>query len=136
MFIDPETLKPYLPSPAYFLCCFDVYDREETLGEELEKYNPNVAADRRELILRYCMPMKRSYRQKFLLVQCLEFALEEKGYDFKSLFQYDPEAYSSFPDGWDEMDDSRIFFEDIYRLAMIEWAEDLRKASLEDQATW
>ncbi|MDR9865557.1 hypothetical protein [Pseudomonas baetica] len=136
MFIDPETLKPYLPSPAYFLCCFDVYDREETLGEELEKYNPNVAADRRELILRYCMPMKRSYRQKFLLVQCLEFSLEEKGYDFKSLFQYDPEAYSSFPDGWDEMDDSRIFFEDIYRLAMIEWAEDLRKASLEDQATW
>jgi len=109
MLIDPETSKPYLPSPAYFLCCFDVYDREETLGEELEKYNPNAAVDRERLILKYCMPMKRSYRQKFLLVECLKLALLEEGYDFQSLFQYDPEAYSSFPDGWDEMDNSRVF---------------------------
>lgn len=136
MLIDPETSKPYLPSPAYFLCCFDVYDREETLGEELEKYNPNAAVDRESLILKYCMPMKRSYRQKFLLVECLKLALLEEDYDFQSLFQYDPEAYSSFPDGWDEMDNSRVFFEDIYRLAMVEWAADLSKASLEDQATW
>jgi hypothetical protein len=136
MLIDPETSKPYLPSPAYFLCCFDVYDREETLGEELEKYNPNAAVDRERLILKYCMPMKRSYRQKFLLVECLKLALLEEDYDFQSLFKYDPEAYSSFPDGWDEMDNSRFFFEDIHRLAMVEWAADLSKASLEDQATW
>jgi hypothetical protein len=136
MFIDPETHKPYLPSPAYFLCCFDVYDREETLGEELEKYDPNVAADREVLIIKYCMPMKRSYRHKFLLVECLQFALENDGYDFESLFQYDPEVCSSFPDGWDEMDNSRVFFEDVYRLAMIYWAEDLTMASLEDRTKW
>ncbi|WP_426234890.1 hypothetical protein [Pseudomonas sp. TWP3-2] len=136
MFIDPETCKPYLPSPAYFLCCFDVYDREETLGEELEKYNPNNAADREALILKYCMPMKRSCRQKFLLIECLKFALQDEGYNFEKLFQYDPEAYSSFPDGWDVMVDSRAFFEDIYRLATIEWAADLKQGSLEHQTTW
>jgi hypothetical protein len=136
MFIDPATSKPYLPNPAYFLCCFDVYDREETLGEELERYDPNVAADREELILKYCMPMKRSYRQKFLLVECLAFALQDREYDFESLFRYDSEACSSFPDGWDEMVSTRLFFEEIYRLAMIEWAEDLTNASLEDRATW
>ncbi|MHA3739108.1 hypothetical protein ACXR0M_26020 [Pseudomonas sp. Eth.TT006] len=136
MYIDPETSKPYLPSPAYFLCCFDVYDREETLGDELEKYNPNVAIDREELILKYCMPMRRTYRQKFLLVECLKCALQDEEYDFEALFQYDPEACSSFPDGWDAMVDSRVFFEDIYRIASIEWAVELEKASLEDQATW
>lgn len=106
------------------------------MGEELEKYNPNAAVDREILILKYCMPMKRSYRQRFLLVECLKLALLEEDYDFQSLFKYDPEAYSSFPDGWDEMDNSRVFFEDIHRLAMVEWAADLSKASLEDQATW
>lgn len=106
------------------------------MGEELEKYNPNAAVDRERLILKYCMPMKRSYRQKFLLVECLKLALLEEDYDFQSLFKYDPEAYSSFPDGWDEMDNSRFFFEDIHRLAMVEWVADLSKASLEDQATW
>jgi len=136
MYIDPETSKPYLPTPAYFLCCFDIYDREETLGVELEKYNPNIVVDREKLILKYCMPMNRSYRQKFLLVECLKRALEDERYDFRSLFQYDPEAYCLFPDGWDEMVDSRVFFEDIYRIAMIEWDAELRKAGLEDQAAW
>lgn len=136
MFIDPGTSKPYLPTPAYFLCCFDIYDREETLGEELERYDPDIAEDREKLIKEYCMPMKRSYRQKFLLVRCLAFALQDKDYDFKSLFKYDPEVCSSFPDGWDEMIDSKLFFEDIYRLALIAWADDLAKASLEDRTAW
>jgi hypothetical protein len=34
------------------------------------------------------------------------------------------------------MENTRVFFEDIYRLATIEWKEDLQKASLEDQSTW
>jgi hypothetical protein len=32
MYIDPEISKPYLPSPAYFLCCFDIYDRDVVGG--------------------------------------------------------------------------------------------------------
>jgi len=134
--IDPESGKPYTPTPSYFLGCFNIYDREETLGEELEKFDPNDMEDREALIVKYCLPIKRSYRQRFLLYKCLEQALQDENYDFQSLFKYDPEAYSSFPDGWDEMENTRAFFEDVFRLATIEWQEDLIKSSLEDQLTW
>ena len=136
MFIDPDTQQPYIPTPSYFLDCFDIYDREHTLGEELEKFDPNNPTDREELILKYCLVRNRTYRHRFLLYKCLEEALQDKSYDFQSLLEYDPEAYSSFPCGWGEMENTRVFFEGIYRLATIEWKEDLRKASLEDQSTW
>ena len=136
MLIDPGTEQPYVPTPSYFLGCFDIYDREETLGEELEQFDPNNPADREVLILKYCLTRKRSYRHRFLLYKCLEEALQDAAYDFKSLLAYDPEAYSSFPCGWDEMDNTRAFFEDIFRLATLEWKDDLQKASLEDQSTW
>ncbi|MVV49036.1 hypothetical protein EJA72_12400 [Pseudomonas sp. PB120] len=136
MLVDIGTGQPYIPTPSYFFGCFDIYDREETLGEELERYNPNHPADREELILKYCLSRKRSYRQRFLLYKCLENALQDKNYDFQSLLAYDPEEYSSFPCGWDEMENTRVFFEDIFRLATVEWKKDLQKASLEDQSTW
>ncbi|WP_371858258.1 hypothetical protein [Pseudomonas sp. ERMR1:02] len=134
--IDPESGEPYIPTPSYFLGCFDIYDREETLGEELEKFDPNNVEDREVLILKYCLPRKRSYRQRFLLYKCLEQALQDDDYDFKSLLKYDPESYSSFPDGWDEMENTRAFFEDIFRLATVVWIDDLKKASHEDQSKW
>ncbi|MCW8278099.1 hypothetical protein IMF27_23090 [Pseudomonas sp. PCH199] len=136
MMIDPESGEPYIPTPSYFLGCFDIYDREETLGEELEKFDPNNVEDREVLILKYCLPRKRSYRQRFLLYKCLEQALQDDDYDFKSLLKYDPESYSSFPDGWDEMENTRAFFEDIFRLATVVWIDDLKKASHEDQSKW
>src|ERR1700712_5200715 len=102
MFIDPGTMKPYLPTPTYFLACFDVYDREETLGEELETFNPDDSDDREKLITIYCLPMRRSYKHKYLMFKCLELALQDENYDFGSLLQDDPEAYSSLPCGWDE----------------------------------
>ncbi|WP_367372344.1 hypothetical protein [Pseudomonas lini] len=136
MLIDPGSGQPYIPALSYFLGCFDIYDREETLGEELEEFDPNDPSDREELILKYCLPRKRSYRQRFLLYKCLEEALQDKNYDFQSLLKYDPEAYSSFPDGWDEMKNARAFFEDIFRLATVVWKDDLQKASFEDQSTW
>ncbi|MBC3778171.1 hypothetical protein [Pseudomonas sp. SWRI99] len=131
MFVDPETMLPYVPTPAYFLCGFDVYDREETLGEELEKYDPDSPADREILIFKYCLPVSRTCEQKLLLFKCLEAALLDSDYDFGSFFKYDYEACSSFPDGWDEMVSPRAFFEDIHRIIVIEWADDIQKANHE-----
>jgi hypothetical protein len=71
-----------------------------------------------------------------LIYKSLEEALQDEKYDFQSLLAYDPEEYSSFPCGWDEMENTRAFFEEIFRLATVEWKEDLQKASLEDQSTW
>ncbi|MEO6676972.1 MAG: hypothetical protein ABIO21_06305 [Pseudomonas sp.] len=136
--IDPGSGQPYIPTPSYFLGCFDIYDREETLGEELERFDPNNPVDREVLIREYCFDRrwKPPYRQKYLMVKCLEKALQDEGYDFQALLKYDPEAYSSFPCGWDEMENARGFFEDILKWALIEWREDLQKASLEDSSTW
>src|SRR5471030_25415 len=136
MFVDLGTGQPYVPTPSYFLGCFDIYDREETLEEELEKFIPNDPSDQEGLILKYCLVSNRTYRHHFLLYKCLEKTLQDKSYDFQALFKYDPEAYSSFPYGWDEMENTRAFFEDIYRLATIEWKDDLQKASLEDPESW
>jgi hypothetical protein len=139
--IDPDTGDTYAPTPSYFLGAFDVYDREEELGEELEAFDPNDPIDREVLILVYCLRDlgelgEFSYRKKLLMVSCLETALLNKDYDFQALLEDDPEEFSSFPSGWDTMENPRLFFEDILRLANEKWKDDLQKASMEDQSTW
>ena len=136
--IDPSTGQTYIPTPALFLGCFDIYDREETLGEELEKFDPNNPEDRETLILNYSLTerWRITYRQKFLLYKTLEEALSNSSYDFQALLEHDSQACSSLPNGWDTMENPRIFFEDIYKLASKVWADDLRKAEAEDQSTW
>ncbi len=136
MFIDPADGLPFEPTPSFFLAGIDIYDREETLGEELEKLDPDNPDDRELIVLRYCLPTKRSYRHKYLAYKCLEAALADSEYDFQSLFLYDPESYSSFPSGWDEMHSARVFFEDVFRLASKVWEDDLQKAKSEDVALW
>jgi hypothetical protein len=136
MFIYRGTGLPYTPTPSYFLGCFDIYDREESLGVELEKFDPNEPADREILVVKYALKGKRSYREKYLLYKCLEAAVMDKEYDFQALLEHDPQECSSFPDGWDEMDNPRLFFEEIYRLAGELWRDDLYKAEIEDQSTW
>jgi hypothetical protein len=127
-----------MPTPAYFLGCFDIYDREETLGEELEKFDPNDPLDREVLILNYSLSKRWriTYRQKFLLYKSLEDALRDSSYDFQALLEHDSQTCSSFPNGWDTMNSPRVFFEDIYKIATKVWADDLRKAEAEDRSTW
>ena len=136
MHIDPGTGLPYIPTPSYFLGCFDIYDREETLGVELNKFDPNDESDRERLIVNYSLKVRRSYRERFLLYKCLEEALLDDGYDFQTLLKHDPEEHSSLPDGWEEMEDPRGFFAEIYRLASDVWSEDIRKDEAEDSSTW
>ena len=68
---------PFDASLYYFVGIFDIYDREETKGEELARYNPNDNADRENLILKYCLDPynKLSYRHKYKLVESLSLAL-------------------------------------------------------------
>ncbi|WP_282357468.1 hypothetical protein [Pseudomonas sp. PS01303] len=136
MFIDSDDGLPFKPSPSFFLAGLDIYDREETLGEELELLDPDNPSDREVIIVNYCLPTWKSYKHRYFIYQSLQEALEDPMYDFKSLFMYDPEAYSSFPSGWDEMQDTRVFFEDVFRLATIAWSNDLMKAAAEDISTW
>jgi hypothetical protein len=136
MLIDPGTRLPYTPTPSYFLGCFDIYDREETLGEELQKFDPNRPIDREILIIEYALKVRRTYREKYLLYKCLETAILDNEYDFQALLEHDSQECSSLPDGWDEMENPRLFFEEIYRLAGKVWKDDICKAETEDQSTW
>ena len=129
---------PFDASLRYFVGIFDIYDREETKGEELHAYNPNNQKDREALILRYCLdPYNEfSHRHKYKLMENLSFALNTENFDFSSFFEDDPDEYSTM--AWDETEiaDPRGFFADIYRLANEVWKDDLQKASLEDPSTW
>ena len=129
---------PFDASLYYFVGIFDIYDREETKGEELAHYNPNDNADRENLILKYCLDPynKLSYRHRYKLIESLFLALNTENFNFHSYFEDDPDEYSTM--AWDEteIDDPRGFFADIYRLANEVWKDDLQKASLEDPSTW
>ncbi|EIK60881.1 hypothetical protein IFT96_26085 [Pseudomonas fluorescens] len=129
---------PFDASLRYFVGIFDIYDREESKGEELHAYNPNNQKDREALILRYCLdPYNEfSHRHKYKLMENLSFALNTENFDFSSFFEDDPDEYSTM--AWDETEiaDPRGFFADIYRLANEVWKDDLQKASLEDPSTW
>jgi hypothetical protein len=50
MLLDPFVNEQFEPDLMWFIGGFNVYDREETRGVELEIYDPNNKSDRAELI--------------------------------------------------------------------------------------
>ena len=138
MLRDPFLDEEFDPDLMWFIGVFNVYDREETLGEELEIFDPNDENDRSVLIRKYSLDKSyMSYRHKFVLVQSLASKLSDQNYNFQSLFEIDESETSSWPRGeWYELADPRGFFEHVYVLAQEVWKEDLSKACFEDQSTW
>jgi hypothetical protein len=133
-FIDEE----FVPDLMWFIGGFNVYDREESRGAELEVYNPNNIADRADLIMNYSLNLNcLSYRHKFFLVESLADKLTDRSYDFGALFEIDEDEASSWPRGeWYELENPRGFFQEVYTLAQELWKDDLLKASIEDQSAW
>ncbi|QQU69837.1 hypothetical protein I6I45_07535 [Pseudomonas fluorescens] len=129
---------PYAPKLRHLLSPFDIYDREETLGEEFARYDINLDTDRRRLIEKYIIEKSSdlSYRHRKVLCDKLGVALSDETFDFSHLLRQAPGYYCTLPWGWSEMDNPKGFFEEIYRLTNEWWKEDLQKASLEDPATW
>lgn len=138
MLMHPYLNIPYEPRLGHFLGGFDIYDREESLGDELSAYDPDCPADREFLISRFIV--KRftglSYRHRFILVSVLDEALKGDPSVFSDVLEHDPISPSSLPPEWDEMKNPKAFFEDVYLKLSEAWAEDLQKASLEDFTTW
>lgn len=134
----PWSEAPYVPTLHHFLGPFDVYDREETLGVELDTWDMNDAARRAALIRRDITSQYKelSYRHRYMLVQVLEQALQDPAYDFAAILAHDPESTHALPARWDDMHDPRAFFADIYQLARHDWRDDLARAAAEDPADW
>lgn len=138
MLRDPFLDEEFQPDLMWFIGVFDVYDREETLGAELEIYDPNNENERAELIKKYSLNLDYlSYRHKFVLVQSLASKLNDESYDFQGLFEIDENEAASWPRGeWYELESPREFLRHVYTLAQEVWKDDLHEASLEDKSTW
>jgi hypothetical protein len=138
MLRDPFLNEPFDPNLKWFIGVFDVYDREQSLGKALEKYNPNKKVDREVLIKNYALNLNYlTYRHRYVLLKALESNLSDESYDFQSLFEISEEDASSWPRAeWYELESPRDFLLDIYVLAQILWKDDLQKASQEDPSTW
>lgn len=140
MLIIPSSGTPFEPKVGYFLGGIEIYDREETLGEEIRRYNPNAPLEREAVIKKYIVPTESwlSYRHKYVFLKVLEEALNNPDYDFSSEFasDYDSDDYTCV--AWDEseIENPRRFFEDIYRIVSEVWHEDIERARQEDPSTW
>lgn len=125
---------PYAPKISHILGALSIYDLEDTIGEKLWKYDPNIEKDRKTIIISFILKdlMYLSYRHRFVLMSALKDVLDRPHFDFAKEFESDYDEYITM--AWDETQiaDPRGFFADIYRLANEVWKDDLKKASLED----
>jgi len=137
MLAHPYTNMLYVPTVGHFLGGIDVYDQEETLGEALWELDPN-SGDREKIIREYIVPHHAylSYRHKFLLVNTLKNALNDKDFDFSIFFDIGTDSHTA--PAWDalEIETPRSFFEDIFRISSEVWMSDLSKAAEEDASLW
>lgn len=128
----------YVPTLYHFLGPFDVYDREHTLGVELDAWDMNDPDQRAALIRRDITGQYKelSYRHRHALVAVLAQALHDPAYDFQAILEHDPDSTHALPALWDDMADPRAFFADIYRLVQQDWGDDLARAAAEDPSGW
>lgn len=73
MLTIPTSGTPFEPKVGYFLGGIEIYDREETLGEEIRKYNPNNPLEREAVIRKYIVPTEPwlSCRHKYVFSRYL-----------------------------------------------------------------
>lgn len=116
----------FIFSPANFLVAFDVYDREETLGEELNRYNPNKLEDLKELFDQYYFSTSSDLSTEFKIqeFQALTIALKDSEYDFSSLIPSGSNWGSiDLPSKW-KIESPRQFFRNIYDIVRVHWEKD------------
>ena len=137
MLTHPHTNLPYVPDIGHFLGGIDIYDLEETLGEELWMLNPNNE-NRGEIIRKYIIPHQSylSYKHKYLLCRKLERALKDKDFSFSEFFGVDIDNHSATAWAASEIKTPRTFFEDIFQIASETWRLELAKAANEDMSAW
>lgn len=126
----PNSDVEFTASPALFLGPFDVYDREDSLGQDLNAYDPNDPAQLRQLLDVYFFPAWAvnvvTVAHKLAIASSLTAALQEPNYNFSSFFEND-DGYFSLPSAWD-IRDPRQFFYGVFLALIAHWGEELRAA--------
>ncbi len=132
MLKHPNSNVPFVVGPAYFLGEFDVYDREETLGVRLNRFNPNDESQLRQLLEEFFFKGGRvknlTSEHKSELLRVLASAIMDDGFDFAALIadDRDPDDCFMLPSSWN-IEDPRSFFKNIYSIALENWQSEVEK---------
>jgi len=127
----PDSDVDFNVTPAYFLGDFDIYDREESLGEYLNKYDPNDPEQLHKVLLEIFFEggrvSKLTVEHKEVLLKSLSSALKDENYNFQELVSHENDFDDCFnlPHEWD-FSRPRFFFEEVYRMAVNLWGNELR----------
>jgi hypothetical protein len=126
----PESNVDFDVTPLYFLGDFDIYDREDSLGEYLNKYDPNDKKQLHSLLTKRFFKgprvAKLAVEHRAELMKVLIQSLESDDFDFGSILTQDREPGEYFELPWDwEFERPRYFFEEVYRLAIEFWGDQL-----------
>ena len=114
----------------YLLGKFDVYDREESLGQELNRYDPNVPEDLKALLDKYFFPYwseNHGYtpQHRWEFAKSVAEALATPDFDFAALFLSNDHECFYLPSSW-EIVDARLFYTRAYRLLFDRWSHEWR----------
>lgn len=132
---NPDTDIDFVITPQYFLAAFDVYDREEDLGRELNKFDPNSRDDLNKLFHDYLLSGKLVERygidHKVEIAKALIEILSDEEFDYEKALSgvYDVDDEFSLPSRW-EIKDARLFFLEAYRAVCEKWDGELREYGL------
>lgn len=126
----PDSDIPFHPNPGWFLGAFNCYDREETLGETLNRYDPLDPAQLQALYDAYVFD-ELSEQQGFTsahraaMAMNLIAALSETKHDFAAYLAIDEsEEEWCFPSVW-VFPKPRYPFEQAYIALLRQWGAEL-----------
>lgn len=127
----PGTDIDFNVTPEIFSAAFDIYDREEYLGEELNKFNPNDSSDLEWLFDKYFFNNRHesvafSLEHKIYIEKMLREALlkcKDMGFYLRS----EKDDFFYLPFGW-HIENPRAFFVQAYRGIIKNWAEELGRS--------
>lgn len=128
--LAPNSSAPFTPTPAYLLGEFCVYDREESLGEELGRYDPNVPSDLTTLLEGHFFSTwseEHGYtaQHKWEFAKSVADALANPDFDFAALLADDHDECFYLPAAW-KIVDPRLFYIRAYKLLFDRWSQEWR----------
>ncbi|CCN72628.1 hypothetical protein [Vibrio nigripulchritudo] len=128
----PNSDVDFVITPAFFLGDFDIYDREESLGEYLERFDPNDSKQLRIVLEEKLINGGRfnmlSTMHKYVILNELAIALSDKKYDFSEFFTSHDQHFS-LPWTWN-IDNPRNFFEVVYEKIYDAWNVEISSSGL------
>jgi hypothetical protein len=126
----PQSNIQFKATPAFFIGPFDVYDREESIGRDLNTYDPNDPVQLQRLFDVYFFPSwtenGATVAHKRALAEALIAALRDPHYNFADLLKDDSDHFS-LPSTW-EFRDPRQFFYGAYLALVFHWSDELLAA--------